>query len=350
MSNTKTTAKKSKTGLIIAIFLVVCLIAAAIVIILPKNNTANSVMECSTNPDVQFVLNSKNQVVRVNCVNDDAQILISTTNFEGMTAEEAAKAFTNLCVEANYLPANTTGQTITITIYGNEGADFSKLQESVKNAVNKYFDDNGIIAGAVCEISNSFEKALTNIGADAKELAGKSEKEILEFIETSTKEVEGIAKELRNDFYTQYKALKAQFNIDNLTAIVDSLIEQVDKAQAEVNEQQKKVNAMKDGVEKEVAKGVLSTMQASLKTLKDQLVEAKKDLADAMKKFEAKLDEAIKTLEEKSTEIFNKAKQTMQDKIKEAKKLLDEHKKYFEQNKEEIKAQIKAYRDSIKKA
>lgn len=346
MSKTQTT-KKSKTGLIVAIFLVVCLVAAALVMFLPKNNTANSIMQCSTNPNVQFVLDSKNQVIRVNCANSDAEILVSTTNFKGMSAEEAAKKFAELCVQANYLPYNTSGQTITITIYGNEGEDFSEIKNSVKKAVNSYFDENGIIAGAICEISNNFEQALTNIGANASELAGKSKEEILNFIEDTTKNVEDIALSLRDSFYTQYNQLKAQFNVENLTKVVDNIIAQIESEQQRIDSLQKEIDKMPDGIEKIAQQAVLDGYKTALQTLETELEDAKKDLATAIKNFEAELDKKIEELKKRSEEAYNTAKQTLKNKIDEYKTQIEEHKKAFESNKEDIKAQIDAYRQSI---
>ena len=113
--------------IILATVLAIAIITGIVIFATPKDTTAYATMECSVNPDVQFVLNSQERVISYVCLNEDAEVLISETNFEGKTAEEAAYLFTKLATEAGYIDPETTGTTVEITINCPEDANLETL-------------------------------------------------------------------------------------------------------------------------------------------------------------------------------------------------------------------------------
>ena len=363
------TKKKSNVGtIILALVLILAIVAGIIVLCIPKDEPSK-VMQVDINPSCQFVLNKDNRVVSVNCLNDDAQIVLQGTDFVGMTAEQAAQTLVKISTEAGYIKVDVDGTATTangadrvnITISVGSDVDTEKLQQSIVDSVNKYFGENGIIYGAVCSKVEGFETALKQLGVDAKDYANKTEAEMLELMGKTSKELENIAFESRDKFYAKYNELKESFDIQKLEDAITKLQAQVDEAQKtiddyqkEINEYQASIKAMPNGPTKDTAQAMLDNTNKlldqaknSLKELNKKLDEAKKNLKDAMNQLQAKLDEYIKTLEEESTKLYEQAKETLQKRYDEVKASLDEHKTYFEQNKEEIQNKINDYRATL---
>lgn len=362
--------KKSNVGsIILALVLVLAIVAGIIVLCIPKDEPSK-VMQVDINPSCQFVLNKDNRVVSVNCLNDDAQIVLQGTDFVGMTAEEAAQTLVKISTEAGYIQVALDGtattangaNSINITISASADVDTEKLQQSIVDSVNKYFGENGIIYGAVCSKVEGFTNALNELGVKAEDYANKTEAEMLELMGKTSKELENIAFESRNKFYAKYEELKKNFDIQKLEDAITKLQAQVDEAQKTIDDYQKEINeyrasikAMPDGPTKDTAQAMLDNTNKlldqakdSLKELNKKLDEAKKNLKDTMNQLQAKLDEYIKTLEEESTKIYEQAKKTLENKINEIKIGLQEHKDYFEQNKEAVQAKVAEYQNSLK--
>ena len=359
------TKKKSNVGTIILALVLVLVIAAGIIVLCIPKDEPSKVMQVDINPSCQFVLNKNNRVVSVNCLNNDAQIVLQGTDFVGMTAEQAAQALVKISTEAGYIKVDAQGNvstanganSVNITLSVSTDVDTEKLQQSIVDSVNKYFDENGIIYGAICSKVEGFENALNQLGVDAKDFANKTEAEMLELMGKTSKELENIALESRNTFYAKYNELKKQFDVQALEDAITKLQAQVEEAQKQIDDFQARINEVNDmpeGPAKDTAKAGLEIVneslnqaKASLKELNKKLDEAKKNLKDTMKKLEAELDKTIKTLEEESTKIYTQAKETLQKRYDEIKASLDEHKAYFEQNKEEIQNKIKDYRANL---
>ncbi len=359
------TKKKSNVGTIILALVLVLVIAAGIIVLCIPKDEPSKVMQVDINPSCQFVLNKNNRVVSVNCLNDDAQIVLQGTDFVGMTAEQAAQALVKISTEAGYIKVDSQGNvstangasSVNITLSVGTDVDTEKLQKSIVDSVNKYFDENGIIYGAICSKVEGFENALNQLSVDAKDFANKTEAEMLELMGKTSKELEGIALENRDKFYSKYNELKKQFDVQKLEDTITKIQAQVNEAQKQIDDFQAKINKVNDmpeGPEKEIAKAGLDIVNDSLKQAKDSLKElnkkldeAKKNLKDTMKKLEAELDKTIKTLEEESKKVYEEAKKVLQQKYDDTKELLKQHKDYFEQNKEEIKQKIEQYRTKL---
>lgn len=363
------TKKKSNVGTIILALVLVLVIAAGIIVLCIPKDEPSKVMQVDINPSCQFVLNKNNRVVSVNCLNDDAQIVLQGTDFVGMTAEQAAQALVKISTEAGYIKVDAQGNvstangasSVNITLSVGTDVDTEKLQKSIVDSVNKYFDENGIIYGAICSKVEGFENALNQLSVDAKDFANKTEAEMLELMGKTSKELEGIALENRDKFYSKYNELKKQFDVQKLEDAITKIQAQVDDAQklvdeyqAEVQKYKKSIDELPDGVLKDQAKSaydnannLLKSAKDSLKELNKKLDEAKKNLKDTMNKLEAELDKTIKTLEEESKKVYEEAKKVLQQKYDDTKELLKQHKDYFEQNKEEIKQKIEQYRTKL---
>lgn len=316
---------KSKSW-IFAIVTAVILVAVIVgVMFIAKNNDKNAkaVMECSVNPSVQFVLNSSNKVVGVNVLNEDGEKIVANVNFEGKSAEEAAKLFVELSTEAGHINVNTEGTTVNINIYAENTKDFEALKENITNNVNKYFSENGIIAGAITNISNDLKATLNNLKVSSKEYADKTTDEILKLINSTTDELKDTSVTLRADLMNAIEVVKTSLSktIDTLTESITALQEKIEKLE-----------------------------NSELKTnLQKQLDEAKKQLKEAKAELEKKINAEVEKIQNQSKEILEKAKTAMKEAQEVGKEVLKNHKDAFQKDKELIERKIKEYQDSLNK-
>ncbi len=317
-------AKKGH-GKLIALIVLLVIIASivALIVFLPKDKNPNAVMECSVNPNVQFVLNKNNQVIQVNYLNEDAQLLLCNEDFYGKSAEDVAKSFVKLATEAGYIDVSTTGTTVEITISCKGDANFDELKQKVTNKVNEYFDENGIIAGAVTKIEKGFNDAIQKIGVKASELADLTEDEVLNLLNETSEQIDGIALSLHNtlfDFIEQLKNSDAFKDLPTIEEAIDDLTEQLNDSQ--------------------LPEELKNSIEEKLETFKTQLTDLKNE-------FQKQLDEKIEELKELSKEIYNHAKEQLNEKVEQAKQVIEQHKNYFNKNKEAVKNAIQAYRDTL---
>ncbi len=316
-----TKSKSWKFAIVIAIVLVVAIVG---VMFIAKNNDKNAkaVMECSVNPNVQFVLNSSNKVVGVNVLNEDGEKIVANVNFEGKSAEEAAKLFVELSTEAGHINVDTTGTTVSVNIYAENTEDYKALKEKVTNKVNEYFSENGIIAGAITNISSDLKVALNNLNVSSKEYANKTTDEILSLINTTTDELKDTAVTLRTELMKAIELVKSGVSktITDFNELITSLQDKLDKIE---------VDSLKTNIQK-------------------QLDNAKDGLNKANAELQKKIDAEVEKIREKSKEILEKAKTTMKEAQEAGKEILKNHKDAFNKDKELIESQIKDWQDSLK--
>ena len=314
---------KSKS-LIFAFIVAIVLVAVVVgIMFIAKNNDKNAkaVMECSVNPSVQFVLNSSNKVVGVNVLNEDGEKIVANVNFEGKSAEEAAKLFVELSTESGHINVDTTGTTVNVVIYAENTDDYVALQEKVTNKVNEYFSENGIIAGAITKVKDDLKATLNNLNVSSKEYADKTTEEILELINTTTNELKDTSITLRTELMSAIETLKS------------SASNTIDKINESIMTLQDKINKLSD---------------SELKTaLQKQLNEAQTQLNEANAKLQKKIDAEVEKIKEKSKEILEKAKTAMKDAQEASKEILKNHKDAFNKDKDYIQAKVKEYQDSL---
>lgn len=336
---------KNRFGIIVAIVLVLCIAVGVVFVIAQKDDTPASVMECNVNPNCQFVLNSQNRVISVNYLNDDAEILFSDVDFTNKTADEAAKMFVDISTKTGHINLSiTAGTEVEITISAKTDANMEDLQKKVTEKVNKYFVDNGILAKAVCTIQANLQDALKKIDETASDLSNKTEEEILKQLGETTKDLDGIARSLHSEFFTQLKNFKNSLNYDAIEQLFDTAKQTVENYQSQIDEYNKTLNdndipeAVKEGV-----RPLLKAAQEELDLAKKQLKQAEKQFNEVKKQLDEKLDEVIKQLEEQSKTIYENLKSEYNKQIESAKALLESYKKEFEANKQAYQDAIKAY-------
>lgn len=317
-----TTAKKGK-GKIIALFLALIIIAGAVVaFVLLNNKKATAVMECNVNPNIQFVLDQNNRVMRVNYLNEDAEAIFKEVNFNGKSADEAAQLFVELSTKSGFIDVKTTGTRVDITLSCETPDNYKDLEQKITNKVDEYFDENGIIAGAVTKVSNNISEAVQKIGLKATELKNKSLEEIFELYEEQSKDLEGIAVSLHSALFEFIDDLKS-----TTFSMLDSMEETIAELEAQLNNSQ---------------------IPAELKSMAQKELDSVKKLYNENKdNFKKMVNDKIETLKQMSKEIFEKAKSQIKQAQETAKQVIEQHKALYEQNKAEIDQKIANYRASL---
>lgn len=338
------TKSNNRVGMIIAILLVLCLAVGAVLVFGRADTTAASVMKCNVNPNIQFVLNSQNKVVSVNYLNDDAEILFSSVDFTNKTADEAAKLFVDIAVQTGKIEASiTANKKIEITISGKTDADMTELKNKVVEKVNQYFQDNGIMAKAVCEINDNLQAALTKLDSTITDLSGKTEDEILALIGETSQNIDKIAKELHTEFFKTIKDFKNSINYDTIEKLFEDAKAEVESKQAIIDDYKKQIEG--DKLLEDKLQPLIEAAEKGLELAEQTLQTAKENFDKVKAQVEAKIDEVIKTLEEQSKTIYENLKTQYNQLVEQAKTALDEHKAEFEQNKQAWIEQIKAWQN-----
>lgn len=302
--------------------LLVVIVAAVFIILMPKRQNPSAIMEMNVNPNVQFLLDQNNKVMQVNYLNDDAQTLLKNTSFKGKTAQQAAQLFVKLSTEAGYIEVSTSGTRVEVYLSCDNVQTYQNLKENIVNKINKYFDNNGIIAGAVVEISNDIKTASQKIGLTAKETLNKTSQELLTLYNQTSQKLKNVALCYHSELLQYIEDLK-NTTFKSLTELEENI--------ENLNEQ------IKDSNLNESLKQELQKQLDTIKTEYDKIVE----------EFNKYIQDKIDELKNKSEEIYNQAHKQLQQHKQNCKHLLEQHKQYFEQHKEDVKTAIEEYRESL---
>ena len=327
------------------------------------------------NPSIQILLNQKDRVVDVRATNSDGDKILSQVDFVGMTAEDAAEKYVSICTEAGFIDIDTNGTKVSITLTGSKN-DYTELKNSLVKSVNKYFDKNGIIAGAVVEINDDIKTAFQKISADIVYLETKTKEELIEIYAEYVEDIKGVVYNQQSALSVLYSNLKSTFEretqVENITllgvrasiASIEELIanqsediaeklqpffaiadaEGYEELQKSLNEAKKAVKESKldDRIE-DAINGVISSTQKILDDMKNTYQTAKNKFDEDYKKA---VDDAVK----KSNEYLQSIKAEIESKIVEGKERLNNRKAEVEANKADIEQRIASYRATLENA
>lgn len=96
------------------------------------------------NPEIEMLADENGEVVSVNAINEDAEVVLSIVDLEGMSIEEAGVAFTETATELGYFDPNGEHDTVYISAEGATEAEGEALEEKINKSISDYFKGNGI--------------------------------------------------------------------------------------------------------------------------------------------------------------------------------------------------------------
>ncbi|MBE5757827.1 MAG: hypothetical protein E7345_02725 [Clostridiales bacterium] len=327
---------KGKKFLIILILILVVAVAGVItyfVVQNKRNKTAETVMICEVNPQVQFLLNKNDKVMSAIALNEEGQQLLVKAEFEGKTADEASKLFIQLAVEAGYVELSTTGTQVSVDFSGLKD-NYDELKSSVTNSINSYFDENGIIAGAVATVTDDLKTAINNVKTTTEDLTVKSEQELLETYKKTADDMAGISATLRAKFFEALDLLEKQ-----LEASVTSLEATIKEYEDKVAEAQKAVD--------EAPELLKESLQYTLDLAQESLTSAKNKLNEAEDKFQKDIKETKESYVKQSEAVFKELKDKINSAIENNKTALEAHRQAIAENKADVQAKIDEYRKTL---
>ena len=346
---------KSKGKIISLGVLVVVLVALIVALIIITNNqnhqskTANSTVEMSVNPDVELVVSENNKVLSVNYKNNDAEIIFSNSELVGKNIEEVAKMFVEQATKAGYIDVNTTGTTVTITVNSKVEKDIKAIEDKVIAKVNEYFDENGIIAGAIASAKDDVTAKAEAMGVTAKkyylmlkaqaldpslkleDLKNETEQQLMDRINASIKEYEGIALSKRTEVEEKFNQLYNEMvkQKENALSFLNIWFDASKESYDQIMQQIKDSNVIPETTKAELIK---------------QLEKVKTTLEGYEQTFKKNYNEFVEKVKKESEELYKTYKEELNAKIESAKALIQEHKEQFEKNKAEIQKKIEEYR------
>ncbi|MGE5456711.1 MAG: hypothetical protein ACM3O4_06415 [Ignavibacteriales bacterium] len=108
-----------------------------------NNNTFSSVT-ISINPEVELLLNNEDKVVEVIPINEDADILTSDLDLEGLTIEEASEKLIDSAMETGFLDEYSDENTVVITTVNDDETKRQALQEKIMTKFTSHFEGKKI--------------------------------------------------------------------------------------------------------------------------------------------------------------------------------------------------------------
>lgn len=383
---------KNKGKIISLAVLVVVLVALIVTLIIITNNqnhqskTANSTVEMSVNqravsggessgvmalsqkdiiysdkapvvysestPTVELVVSENNKVLSVNYKNTDAEIIFSDSELIGKNIEEVAKMFVEQATKAGYIDVNTDGTTVTITVNGKVEKDIKAIEDKVIAKVNEYFDENGIIAGAVASVKDDVSAKAEEMGVTAKkyylmlkaqaldpslkleDLKDETAQELMDRINASVKEYEGIAYEKREALEAKYNELYNEMvkQKENVLSFLNIWFDASKESYDQILAQIKESKLIPDETKTELI-NKLEGVKASLNSYEQA--------------FKTNYEEFVKTVKKESEDLYKNYKEQLNARIESAKLAIEEHKAQFEKDKAEIEKKIEDFRKSL---
>lgn len=317
-----------RKSIIIALVLVIAAVTMGVFFVLNKRKEQqpNAVMELNLNPSVQLLLDNDNKVMSVNCLNEDAEILLSDQDLEGKTAEEATKIFIELSFEAGYLNlysednTNPEGKKFEISIYCEIPDEVLELKDKLVQVANDFFDENGVIAGAVANISDNLSEAIEKIGVKVEEVYNLTKDQVLDLYNKTSQELKKLALSVKDELNSFIESAKQNLDFENIKAKLIEIKEQLEDI------------------------FLTDEMKEELNKLLEQFQAQFQEVLDVLKQ---QIQEKIETLKQSSSEIFVVVKEQLEEKINMTQDLIEAHKEYFELHKEAIENAIKAYRETL---
>lgn len=300
------------------IILAVCLVVANN----KREKTETTIMSLSVNPSIQFVLNGNDKVMNVVSLNNDGKMLELKGEFTGLKADEAVRVFVKLSVEAGYISADTTGTQVDITLSG-LNKNYKGLKDKVIKSANDYFDENGIIAGAVVSIENSLKDSVLKLKSTANGLEDETEAELMKHYLQIAELVDGM-----------------------LPADISTFFDAYDKAWATYEEELAKINAQIKVVEDTLANFTgTETEKANLEKNLDGL---KRSIGERARERNKAISQVLDSAKENET-TWQNLLQELNAKITANVEKLTARQEYFEAHKTDVKNAIDNYRETLAK-
>ena len=340
------TEKQKRINIVIygAVFVVVAAIAVVAIVIMFNFNsqTPAGTVQFVTNPSVTLVINDKDRVIAVKYDNQDAETLLSKTNLLGKTIDESAQIYARLACEAGFIDtsSNSIGQKVEIIVSNLDGDYVQELETRLVDKMNDYFDNNGVIAGAVSNAMETLKSQADSLGVNVNkyimvldiitltddytrdDLAEMNEEELLNIIKGLYSQLKDIAYSSYNEYLTVSEDYLNGFN-QTFNTMFAQVFDVVGDFKFDL------------------------TIDSTMDSLIEQIETLSDTFNDAINQIKESIKIAQDEIEEESKQILQNSKNLLESRLDSYQKSFEDNLAYFKSNQDEINQKIKAYRESL---
>ena len=284
--------KKILTFLVAICLIIPCLFGLAAC--KPKEKVATKTMTTSINPEITFMLDSKNNVTSISYGNADAGRLFANVNFVGQDASTAIQIVIEQTAISGHI--DLSGDTVTFEF---SGEDIEKLKTDVEAKAKEVFKQMGVAITVTIKEISAEVKHQTLISTakvlapemDSTEIENMSDEDLIKLIDKKQQDYKDLAYDQINDL--QKNLDQAILNtINAIRAEMEKLEAEMEKLGNLVSETIKQqYNNCKKQLEDEINK-FLNERKEKIAEAK-KLAEAHKDALIALYKQEVEKTETI---------------------------------------------------------
>ena len=280
--------KKILTFLVAICLIIPCLFGLAAC--KPKEKVATKTMTTSINPEITFMLDSKNNVTSISYGNADAGRLFANVNFVGQDASTAIQIVIEQTAISGHI--DLSGDTVTFEF---SGEDIEKLKTDVEAKAKEVFKQMGVAITVIsAEVKHQTLISTAKVLApemDSTEIENMSDEDLIKLIDKKQQDYKDLAYDQINDL--QKNLDQAILNtINAIRAEMEKLEAEMEKLGNLVSETIKQqYNNCKKQLEDEINK-FLNERKEKIAEAK-KLAEAHKDALIALYKQEVEKTETI---------------------------------------------------------
>lgn len=280
--------KKILTFLVAICLIIPCLFGLAAC--KPKEKVATKTMTTSINPEITFMLDSKNNVTSISYGNADAGRLFANVNFVGQDASTAIQIVIEKTAISGHI--DLSGDTVTFEF---SGEDIEKLKTDVEEKAKEVFKQMGVAITVIsAEVKHQTLISTAKVLApemDSTEIENMSDEDLIKLIDKKQQDYKDLAYDQINDL--QKNLDQAILNtIKTIRAEMEKLEAEMEKLGNLVSETIKQqYNNCKKQLEDEINK-FLNERKENIAEAK-KLAEAHKDALIALYKQEVEKTETI---------------------------------------------------------
>lgn len=233
----------------------------------PKEKVATKTMTTSINPEITFMLDSKNNVTSISYGNSDAGRIFANVNFVGQDASSAIQIVIEQTAISGHI--DLSGDTVTFEF---SGEDIEKLKTDVEAKAKEVFKQMGVdIIVTIKEVSAEVkhQTLITTAKAlapemDSTEIENMSDEDLIKLIDKKQQDYKDLAYDQINDL---------QKNLDQaILETIETIRKTMDKLEAEMEKYGETVKQQYNNCKKQLE----DEINKFLDERKENIAEAKK--------------------------------------------------------------------------
>ena len=281
--------KKILTFLVAICLIIPCLFGLAAC--KPKEKVATKTMTTSINPEITFMLDSKNNVTSISYGNADAGRLFANVNFVGQDASTAIQIVIEQTAISGHI--NLSGNnTVTFEF---SGEDIEKLKTDVEAKAKEVFKQMGVAITVTIKEISAEVKHQTLISTakvlapemDSTEIENMSDEDLIKLIDKKQQDYKDLAYDQINDL---------QKNLDQaILNTINAIRAEMEKLEAEMEKYGETIKQQYNNCKKQLEDEINKFLDERKEKIAEaeKLAEAHKDALIALYKQEVEKTETI---------------------------------------------------------